>query len=96
MFQARKVEQHERKKELKEKLKEKKKRVQNRVANRAEASRLGLGGILNSRPDLMEEFCDPDVQDAIRDIYDDPANLPKYQNNPKVMRLAKYLKVAQK
>ena len=87
------------KEEAKE-LKEKKKRVQDRVDNRAEAARLGLGGILNSRPDLMEDFCDPDVQDAIRDIYDNPANLPKYQNNlahySKVMRLAKYLKSAQK
>jgi len=46
----------------------------------------GLGGLLND-PELMAAFSDPEVAAAFKDISSNPANIMKYQNNPKVMAL---------
>ena len=46
----------------------------------------GLGGLLND-PELMAAFSDPEVSAAFQDITSNPANMAKYQNNPKVMSL---------
>merc|ERR1711983_12828 len=46
----------------------------------------GLGGLLND-PELMAAFSDPEVAAAFKDISSNPANIMKYQNNPKVMNL---------
>ena len=35
----------------------------------------------------MAAFSDPEVAAAFRDITSNPANMAKYQNNPKVMQL---------
>ena len=45
----------------------------------------GLGDLFND-PDLMEALSDPEVSAAFSDITSNPANLMKYQNNPKVMK----------
>ena len=47
----------------------------------------GLGGILND-PELMAALADPEVAKAFQDITSNPANIMKYQGNPKVMALA--------
>jgi len=46
----------------------------------------GLGGLLND-PEMMAAFSDPEVATAFKDISSNPANIMKYQNNPKVMAL---------
>merc|ERR1711973_85795 len=46
----------------------------------------GLGGLLND-PELMAAFSDPEVAAAFKDISANPANIMKYQGNPKVMAL---------
>jgi len=46
----------------------------------------GLGGILND-PELMAAMSDPEVAKAFQDITSNPANIMKYQGNPKVMAL---------
>jgi suppressor of tumorigenicity protein 13 len=46
----------------------------------------GLGGLLND-PELMANLSDPEVAKAFQDIMANPANLMKYQSNPKVMAL---------
>merc|ERR1719376_1953872 len=46
----------------------------------------GLGGLLND-PELLAAFSDPEVSAAFQDISSNPANMAKYQNNPKVMAL---------
>lgn len=46
----------------------------------------GLGGLLND-PEMMAAFSDPEVAAAFKDISSNPANIMKYQNNPKVMAL---------
>ncbi|CAG9797000.1 unnamed protein product [Chironomus riparius] len=40
-------------------------------------------------PDVMEAFNDPEVAAALQDVMSNPANIMKYQNNPKVMNLLK-------
>merc|ERR1719187_2692340 len=46
----------------------------------------GLGGLFND-PEMMAAFADPEVAAAFKDISANPANIMKYQNNPKVMAL---------
>jgi len=46
----------------------------------------GLGGLFQD-PELMAAFQDPEVAAAFQDISTNPANMAKYQNNPKVMKL---------
>merc|ERR1719171_2458636 len=46
----------------------------------------GLGGLFND-PEMMAAFADPEVAAAFKDISANPANIMKYQNNPKVMNL---------
>jgi len=46
----------------------------------------GLGGLFQD-PELLAAFQDPEVAAAFQDISTNPANMAKYQNNPKVMQL---------
>ena len=46
----------------------------------------GLGGLFND-PDLLTAFQDPEVANAFQDIMSNPANMSKYQSNPKVMNI---------
>lgn len=106
---AQKIEQHERKKQMKKEekeLKEKKERIQKakearekaaqEEAARAEAGEGLPGGLgdLFSDPELMEALNDPEIAKAFGEITSNPANLMKYQNNPKVMKVV--TKMAQK
>lgn len=43
-----------------------------------------LGGMT---PDILNAFKDPEVAEALKDIMANPANIVKYQNNPKIMKL---------
>ena len=45
-----------------------------------------IGGLFQD-PELMAAFQDPEVAAAFQDISTNPANMAKYQNNPKVMKL---------
>ena len=45
-----------------------------------------MGGLF-SDPDLMNAFSDPEIGAALKDISTNPANIMKYQNNPKVMAM---------
>ena len=45
-----------------------------------------IGGLFQD-PELMAAFQDPEVAAAFQDISTNPANMAKYQNNPKVMQL---------
>ena len=45
-------------------------------------------------PELLQAFQDPEVAAAFQDISTNPANISKYQNNPKIQKLMK--KMAQK
>jgi suppressor of tumorigenicity protein 13 len=105
---AKKLEEHERKKDRKQAAKEiaeKKERIKKAQEARAAAAATraaedddddegglpggmgGLGGILND-PELMAALADPEVAKAFQDITSNPANIMKYQGNPKVMALA--------
>ena len=44
------------------------------------------GGLFQD-PELLAAFQDPEVAAAFQDISTNPANMAKYQNNPKVMKL---------
>ncbi|XP_048847099.1 hsc70-interacting protein-like [Brienomyrus brachyistius] len=46
----------------------------------------GLGDLLND-PELLMAMKDPEVMAAFQDVAQNPANITKYQNNPKVMAL---------
>ncbi|TRY73595.1 hypothetical protein TCAL_03347 [Tigriopus californicus] len=46
----------------------------------------GLGDLLND-PELMGALSDPEVATAFQDIMSNPANIMKYQNNPRIMKL---------
>lgn len=97
---AKKLMEHQRKKERKETekaLAEKKARIQKaREAREAAAKKEaenpqdddmgGLGGLFND-PEMMAAFSDPEVAAAFKDISTNPANIMKYQSNPKVMAL---------
>jgi len=104
---AKKVEEHERKKERKQaerELKEKKEKIRKAREARAAAAASaqdddddsgmpggfgGMGGMggLFSDPELMAAMADPEMAKAFQDITSNPANIMKYQNNPKVMAL---------
>lgn len=100
---AKKIEQHklkqERRRQEKE-LKERQERVRKaQEANRkaAEESARGEadgdfgdflgGGGGGGAEDILNAFKDPEVAAALQDIMSNPANIGKYQNNPKVMNL---------
>ena len=96
-FQAQKIEQHERKKQMKKEekeLKEKKERVQKAREARAKAAEEEAADddILGGFPmPNIDDLIDDDLKDlevylAWMDVSENPANLPKYQNNPKVMK----------
>lgn len=40
-------------------------------------------------PDLMDAFNDPEIAAALQDVMSNPANIVKYQNNPKVISYKK-------
>lgn len=100
---AKKIEQHkikqERRKAEKD-LEERKERVRraqeankraaeenkNKHADEDDGGDFGMGGL---PPDFMEAFSDPEVSAALQDVMTNPANIIKYQNNPKVMNLLK-------
>jgi len=46
----------------------------------------GMGGIMND-PEIATLLADPDVAAAFKEIGESPANILKYQNNPKVLKL---------
>lgn len=100
---AKKIEQHklklERRRQEKE-LRERQERVRKaQEANRKaaeEAARAGPGdadddflggGGGAGAEDILNAFKDPEVAAALQDIMSNPANIGKYQNNPKVMNL---------
>merc|ERR1719431_434529 len=100
---AKKLAEHQRKKDRREaekQLAEKKERIKKaREAREAAAKQAaenpqdedmgdmgGLGGLFND-PEMMAAFSDPEVAAAFKDISSNPANIMKYQNNPKVMAL---------
>jgi len=106
---AKKLQEHQRKKERKtaeKELAERQERVRKAREAQAQAAKEaqsqeedlgggmgggmggmgGLGGLLND-PELMAAFSDPEVAAAFKDISSNPANIMKYQNNPKVMAL---------
>lgn len=49
----------------------------------------GAGGAGGIPADFMDAFNDPEVAAALQDVMTNPANIMKYQNNPKVMKLLK-------
>lgn len=52
----------------------------------APAGMPGLGDFLKD-PELMNAMKDPEVMAAFQDVAQNPANIAKYQNNPKIMAL---------
>ncbi|XP_030649380.1 hsc70-interacting protein [Chanos chanos] len=46
----------------------------------------GLGDLLND-PEVLMAMKDPEVMAAFQDVAQNPANIAKYQNNPKIMSL---------
>ncbi|XP_069557460.1 hsc70-interacting protein [Brachyistius frenatus] len=46
----------------------------------------GLGDLLKD-PELLNAMKDPDVMAAFQDVAQNPSNIAKYQNNPKIMAL---------
>merc|ERR1711963_938238 len=104
---AKKIEDHERKKQRKraeKEIAEKKERIRAAQEAREKAAKEaenappsggapsgddpmgGLGSLFND-PELMEALSDPEVAQAFSEITQNPANLMKYQGNPKVMKL---------
>ncbi|XP_058826423.1 hsc70-interacting protein 1-like [Topomyia yanbarensis] len=96
---AKKIEQHKLKLERRRQEKELRER-QERVRKAQEANKkaaeesagadfgdfLGGGGG-GGTEDILNAFKDPEVAAALQDIMTNPANIGKYQNNPKVMNL---------
>ncbi|XP_029014562.1 hsc70-interacting protein [Betta splendens] len=52
----------------------------------AAAGMPGLGDFLKD-PEILNAMKDPDVMAAFQDVAQNPANIAKYQNNPKIMAL---------
>lgn len=93
---AKKLEEHQRKKERKQEekdLKEKKEKIENARKAREEAYKKQKenppkdGGMPGGMEGLGGLFQDPELMTAFQDIATNPANISKYQNNPKVMNL---------
>lgn len=97
---AKKIEEHERKKqrkqqereinEKKEKIK-KAKEAREKAANESKFNEKdgpegmeGLGGMFQD-PDVLAALQDPEIAAAFQDISQNPANMSKYQSNPKIM-----------
>uniref|UniRef100_A0A6B2EB18 Putative hsp70-interacting protein hip/transient component of progesterone receptor complex n=1 Tax=Phlebotomus kandelakii TaxID=1109342 RepID=A0A6B2EB18_9DIPT len=55
----------------------------------------GGGGGMNFDSDIFSAFKDPEVAAALQDIMANPANIVKYQNNPKIVQLLEKLGAAQ-
>ncbi|GAB0099323.1 Hsc70-interacting protein 1 [Sergentomyia squamirostris] len=55
----------------------------------------GAGGGMGFDADFMSAFADPEVSAAMQDIMSNPANIMKYQNNPKILALLQKLGAAQ-
>jgi len=98
---AKKLAEHQRKKERKhaeKEIKERQERIKKAKEAREQAAQEqptedadmggmgGMGGLFND-PELMAAFSDPEVMAAFKDISSNPANIMKYQSNPKVMNL---------
>uniref|UniRef100_A0A182Q3Z0 STI1 domain-containing protein n=1 Tax=Anopheles farauti TaxID=69004 RepID=A0A182Q3Z0_9DIPT len=49
----------------------------------------GAGGMFGGEgvEDILKAFSDPEVSAAMSDIFSNPANISKYQNNPKIMSI---------
>ncbi|XP_059618636.1 hsc70-interacting protein 1-like [Phlebotomus argentipes] len=106
---AKKLEQHRVKQQRKKAEKELKAR-QERVRKAQEANRRaaeenkgknddgdgypGGGGFNFADNDLFSAFKDPEVAAALQDIMTNPANIIKYQNNPKIVQLLEKLGAA--
>uniref|UniRef100_U5EJ47 Putative hsc/hsp70-interacting protein n=1 Tax=Corethrella appendiculata TaxID=1370023 RepID=U5EJ47_9DIPT len=100
---AKKLEQHKIKQQRKaaeKELRERQERVRKaqeakrKAAEEAEQSARGGGGGPNMSDffgaggeDILSAFKDPEVAAAMQDVMSNPANISKYQNNPKVMGL---------
>ncbi|KFB36979.1 AGAP009119-PA-like protein [Anopheles sinensis] len=104
---AKKIEQHKQKQERRKQEREFRER-QERVRKAQEANRKaaeegpagGAGGMPDfggAGADLFNAFRDPEVSAAMSDIFSNPANISKYQNNPKIMNiLMKFYSQAEK
>lgn len=91
---AKKLEQHRIKQERKKaerELRERQERVRKaQEANKKAAEEQQQSGADEdsfSQSDMFQAFNDPEVSAAFQDIMANPANVSKYQNNPKVMKL---------
>lgn len=61
----------------------------NKQAQDDDGGDFGMGGMGGIDPEFMAAFSDPEVSAALQDVMSNPANIMKYQNNPKVMNLLK-------
>ncbi|XP_052865518.1 hsc70-interacting protein 1-like [Anopheles cruzii] len=98
---AKKIEQHKQKQDRRRKereLRERQERVrkaQEEKRKAQEEAAAGMGGGPGGMPDfdaragadLFSAFRDPEVTAAMSDIFANPANISKYQNNPKIMNI---------
>ncbi|XP_055712069.1 hsc70-interacting protein 1-like isoform X2 [Phlebotomus papatasi] len=55
----------------------------------------GAGGFSFNESDIFSAFKDPEVAAALQDIMANPANIVKYQNNPKILALLEKLGATQ-
>lgn len=95
---AKKIEQHKIKQERKKAEKEDRARrervrmaqeANKRAAEENEKRQAKSEPEMDFGPDIMDAFNDPEVAAALQDVMSNPANLMKYQNNPKVMNILK-------
>lgn len=96
---AKKIEQHKIKQERKKSEKEleaRRERVRlaqeanKRAAEENEKKQANTDDFMPGMgPDIMDAFSDPEIAAALQDVMTNPANIMKYQNNPKVMNLLK-------
>ncbi|KAM7318750.1 hypothetical protein ACRRTK_021862 [Alexandromys fortis] len=95
---AQKIAEHRRKyerkreeREIKERIERvKKAREEHERAQREEEARRQSGGsvwLFSSDLEVLAAMQDPEVMVAFQDVAQNPANMSKYQNNPKVMNL---------
>ena len=90
-FQAHKIEQHERKKQMK---KDEKELNVKKEEEAADDDILGGFPMPNIDDLIDDDLKDLEVYLAWMDVSENPANLPKYQNNPKIMKF--YTKLTKK
>nr|KAF7417331.1 hypothetical protein H0235_011862 [Vespula pensylvanica] len=97
--QARKIEEHKRKKErkLEEKLGHAKEENVKKEKEEEPAKGTGEKGDFYkflSDPEMLEGFMDPEISVAFKEIYENPTSLWKYHKNPKIVTFIE--KVAKK